>query len=1376
MVSLSTPSKDDDFILVTSRRKKVSPISDISSNSSPIMPFNSKYSYSINRKTSAKETSRTNQLSQYSPSENISSSNESNTTKRYNSKVSFEARAKNQQKSGTKGNNAKTNPSMLQDHTKNSKSRRTSSKSIYKPGSTDFHKNLDFEHSTSNNSLLQQQRYNPTVILPNSSPVSLSTTTVGNTSDSTKMHPTLNLSAYSIWLENKNCIPVNVPGDGNCLFHALIASIPTIAAENHLELRHSIIGVMQNTESFKEGFTNTYHTSINSINEPIFRKDNSGNYILPFINKDYATYIEYMRKSGSYADSIMVQAASQFLNRNLEIFTGQGATISFKCSDKDTQTFPTTYLAWDNNLHFYGSKVSSTDFQNNSDLSSTDTQDNLEFLPSTTVEILLIPISNSIKVKSMRNIYNFYSESIIKSLDYWFRRGWKFHGFAKKLAEAFQLKNSNSTAILNKLEGFQLLKSEFTNKDTLTLFSKTRDHQTVINTIFENAFNITRAIQPDEPLNLFVNAREENTNQSLLQNLNMDNIHQQRPIRKINKNKHHLWINSLKPTLMSLLESIGKENEAQITEEFFNLPNNIFNKTIKPSSFSNDKDDEAMIHRTIKLVNSGNISKAMKFLENSTEGIQPVLDIGMNQQIINLHPASTVENVIPSVSDIHIGNTAGIEMDLISEEILQSVLKKFNKNSANAFSAWTYELVALSIHIDDSLLELFLKLINIIASGTIVCRDLWNLTRILAIPKDSSGLKLRPIAITEVFARITEKCLERITYSKVKDVLEPLQFGVRVSCGTEIIIHSMQLFYERMGNDEVLLSIDCNNAFNSIFRKSILNSINKFSPDLRNWFLWSYDINSKLYDSNGVFVCFSQEGVKQGGPLSSLLFALCVSDALKEAKEAYPDCNILSFLDDIFVFGKSDEVQHVFNSLKVSLGKLGLTINTHKCNMLSKPNNPFSFNDVTINHVKMNVLGSIIGSSNSIKEFAQQCSKQSLRVRDILVKFPAREGFLLLKYSINNRIRHLGRTIKLDNISETNINFDDDVDNILRHYIDLDNYDGDISTIRHLPTSMGGLGLSSMFITSQYAYQASISFVLRYLEQCLPSFFSLINLCDTVRTFRVDNPSSQSELMKVKNQSLYDDFLSNLSNEYTKALFMGFTGKHISAWMCSGLTDNDHYRLSNEDFVENIRLRLLIPCFIYNAPTMCEDCGCYIANNPFHALTCKGNANWKTGRHNIIRDTFHETLKVCKPQSLILKEQSVGLLSNGTNRRTDIVIQDGVKFQHVDVTIYCPTSESAIAHGSSRRNLATADLAEKNKIKTYAAVSTNVSNALIPFSIESTGSLGRSACKFIKALKAPKESPFIVKYFMMNVQRTLAKAQASMMRDSRNKGAVFSFY
>jgi hypothetical protein len=230
--------------------------------------------------------------------------------------------------------------------------------------------------------------------------------------------------------------------------------------------------------------------------------------------------------------------------------------------------------------------------------------------------------------------------------------------------------------------------------------------------------------------------------------------------------------------------------------------------------------------------------------------------------------------------------------------------------------------------------------------------------------------------------------------------------------------------------------------------------------------------------------------------------------------------------------------------------------------------------------------------------------------------------------------------------------------------------------------------------------------------------------------------------------------------------------------MFSGLINLDYYRLKNWEFIENLRLRLLVPTFIHRTPTVCFEDSCKlngipknIANDPFHALTCKGNSNARHYRHNQIRNETVKICKICKPNAQILTEQVVGNNSDGSPRRTDIVITEETKFVHLDVTIWCPTSNIAIEKGSTTTPLATAIHAETVKSKLYSELPPIIGATLIPFALESTGALSPAALKFIKSLSVPEDSPDALFYFMGNINRIIARSQAAMMQRARNNGA-----
>ena len=113
----------------------------------------------------------------------------------------------------------------------------------------------------------------------------------------------------------------------------------------------------------------------------------------------------------------------------------------------------------------------------------------------------------------------------------------------------------------------------------------------------------------------------------------------------------------------------------------------------------------------------------------------------------------------------------------------------------------------------------------------------------------------------------------------VSPKLLPIQLGISVSARTEKIFHKVCSQLNTAAPDhQNLLLLDLKNAFNSIERSAILDAIYKYCPMLLRWFAWSYGVPSKL--SFGEFTVLSKQGVQQGDPLGSFLFAISIQDCI----------------------------------------------------------------------------------------------------------------------------------------------------------------------------------------------------------------------------------------------------------------------------------------------------------------------------------------------------------------------------------------------------------------------------------------------------------------------------------------------------------------
>ena len=263
-------------------------------------------------------------------------------------------------------------------------------------------------------------------------------------------------------------------------------------------------------------------------------------------------------------------------------------------------------------------------------------------------------------------------------------------------------------------------------------------------------------------------------------------------------------------------------------------------------------------------VREGALSKAAKLL---LENASPAGDV--EAELRKLHPVRTVPVQIPNAN---LESNAELEID---KDVVSKALRTFPPGSSGGPSGLRpiHLIEALKKDQGGSLLEALALYCQSFVQGSLPleARDWFCGARLIPISKKPSGV--RPIAVGETLRRLAAKTLVLVAQDDAAKKLFPLLLGVNVAQGTEAIIHAVRAFAERASPGEAVVLVDFQNAYNTLDRQVMLDSIAVDAPAFAPYaFLLLWDTDSFAWPrlQDGIL-----RGNSTGGCLRTLVLLPC---------------------------------------------------------------------------------------------------------------------------------------------------------------------------------------------------------------------------------------------------------------------------------------------------------------------------------------------------------------------------------------------------------------------------------------------------------------------------------------------------------------------
>ncbi len=658
-----------------------------------------------------------------------------------------------------------------------------------------------------------------------------------------------------------------------------------------------------------------------------------------------------------------------------------------------------------------------------------------------------------------------------------------------------------------------------------------------------------------------------------------------------------------------------------------------------------------------------------------------------------------------------------------------------------------------------AILQALADVVNLLAAGR-APRDLSpHLAGASLIALSKEGGDVRPIAVGEVLRRLTSKCLCSTVRASAREFFEPLQVGVGCPLGLEAAIHTMARYRDRHSgsSQKVILTIDFQNAFNTMSRSAFLRACRQQMPAVSAWASWCYASPSRLIHNKEVIL--SQAGVQQGDNLGPLLFSLAIHPVLEQLKVVPGVDVVIGYLDDIVVAGDAPAVLAAFRLLQAAMPDLTLALNATKCELIPTAGadsaadlSDFPSDMKRVGDGCFKFLGTPIGTEEFTTRFTEE--KRANKANRLLDEIAwVEEGQfahkLIMRCMGSARVMHAMRTTRPDWILPQLRSVDSAVVGALETCMGLALPPAARSQVS-LPIRLGGLGLRSSERHGAAAYLASrvatkdlcrsmdanFDWEIDVPENGLAAALRLVNgsLPSNQRS-EADGDSlaslTQKSLSRKLDEALQTDLL-DAADVASRARLRAAGAPHAGAWLAALPSDGLDQRLSHAEFVACLKLILGLP--LISQDSWCPRCDQILDSRCTHAMACmsSGDAN---RLHNELRDAVY--IK-CLEAGLAAEREQPNLLPEDRRRRPgDIFVPHWPGGQGVamDFAITSPLQLAQI-HDAAASELAAATAYEQVKFsdRETARKCREHGVRLLPMVAESLGGWGTEAQKAFKVL------------------------------------------
>ena len=180
-----------------------------------------------------------------------------------------------------------------------------------------------------------------------------------------------------------------------------------------------------------------------------------------------------------------------------------------------------------------------------------------------------------------------------------------------------------------------------------------------------------------------------------------------------------------------------------------------------------------------------------------------------------------------------------------------------------------------------------------------------------------------------VWRRLACKCANSFAIRTCKDLFSPRQVGVGVPGGAEGSVHAARRYIDSLPLGACFYKLDFSNAFNTLRRDSMLETVNQHVPEIFNFCCLTYaDGSDFLYEDR---IIRSEEGPQQGDPFAPFIFCLTLQPELNTLQSDI----ILGYLDDVSGGGDLESVADDVTKVESLGAELGLRLNRNMCELIS---------------------------------------------------------------------------------------------------------------------------------------------------------------------------------------------------------------------------------------------------------------------------------------------------------------------------------------------------------------------------------------------------------------------------------------------------------